>query len=142
MSNREILQSLMIQHQDGTIFIGEITEQLHSDQSCTIHFTSSVTGHLKFSDWDFFECLVHLRRKLAQDNYRPLCQGARLSVYPSRMCRDMGNGSVAYEMVMGKHAENLVSIFDYAEPELIASIDEQKSFFKRWVESEKEPIQD
>jgi hypothetical protein len=139
MNNCESLQPLIIQHQDGTIVTGEIAARLHDDRSCTIQFTSSVTDHLEFTDWDFFECLVHLRQKLAQYNYRPLCKGARLNVYPSRMCRDMSSGSVAYEMTIGKHADtkDLVSIFDYAEPELIASIDEQKSFFKRWVESER-----
>jgi hypothetical protein len=139
--NDKTLQPLMIQHEDGTIIEGTIVYFNPDDKEYymwTLEFTSPVTEDLAVTNSDLFECLVDLRRELAKHSYRPLCNGARLDVFPSGMCRDMGSGGVAYVIKLGKTAdpdEDLVDIFEYSDPELITSVDEQYEFYKSWCNS-------
>ena len=133
---REILK---VQYCDETIVDGEIHyfQQQSKPWKWTIKFTSPVTDNLEFTNGDLFECLTNLRKELLKYNCIALCNGARLDVYPSGMCRDMGSGLVAYISKYGKSIseEDLVSIFDYAEPELIASVEEQYDFHISGVNS-------
>jgi hypothetical protein len=141
-----ISKSLIIQHDNGSITKGIISyfQQNSKSYFWKIEFTSSLTKHLEFTNVDLFECLIDLRRELAKYNCRPLCNGARLDVYPSGMCRDMGSGGIAYVLKLGQPAEldNIVHIFDYAEPESIASIEEQLNFYESWLPGGKDrPLQ-
>jgi hypothetical protein len=86
---------------------------------------------------DLFECLIDLRKKLSKLNCRPLCNGARLNINPSSMSRETGGGRMAYILHTGEPAkrEDIVDIFEYAEPQLIVSVDEQKKFYHHWSRS-------
>ncbi|NNE84593.1 MAG: hypothetical protein HKN28_11540 [Alphaproteobacteria bacterium] len=85
---------------------------------------------------DYFNALLILRTQLEATGHRLLCNGARRNVWPSGMSRSMGGGRKAYVMRMGQptHGDDLVDIFDYAEPDLIVSVQEQKEFFDKWID--------
>jgi hypothetical protein len=130
-------QELKIQHLNGEISTGEIYYHRIDDYSCdwNLVFISPVTKKFETTNSDMFECLIDLRQELARHSYRPLCNGARKDVYPSGMCRDMAGGNAAYIMRIGQSAnlEDLVNIFDYAEPNLIATVEEQLSFYESCI---------
>jgi hypothetical protein len=87
------------------------------------------TGH------DFYACLGLLRADFPEVKF--LCKGAKLNVYPSRMSSQMSAGIVAYELYMGKPAEqeDIVNIFDHEENDITQDIQQQTDFYKRWIES-------
>jgi hypothetical protein len=124
---------ILLKIQDERGFI--IDAQLEYFSPCwpnwILEFTSPITEKLSFTETDVFECLTQLRLELAKCGCKPLCAGARLDVYPSGMCRDMGNGLSAYILTPNKQAglEDLVDIFEYAEPDLIASVEEQHNYY-------------
>ena len=124
---------LKIQDEQGSIFDAQVEYFSPSWYEWTLEFTWTITEKLSFTEGDVFECLTKLRLELAKYGYRPLCAGARLNVYPSGMARDMGNGLSAQVMstepALDWQDVIHVSIFDYAEPELIASVEEQFNFF-------------
>ncbi|MFN3151140.1 hypothetical protein [Bremerella sp.] len=94
-------------------------------------------GHFHASDWNYFDALCQIREELEPIGWRPRCYGACENVYPSNMCRDMGQGMVAYRNEIGRPAEHehLVEIFA-TSPEIVpASVDEQRAFFQRWLAS-------
>lgn len=139
MSNdSEILLKLTIQHVNGDTLEGDLCAFRVDDRTCkwTFEFISSVTPKMVFTNSDMFECLIDLRVELNKYSYRPLCNGARLDVYPaSGMCRNMGEGGVAFILKPNQPLDfdNVVSIFDYAEPQSIASVEEQLNFFESWL---------
>ena len=49
---------------------------------------------------DFYLCLGMVRRDFPHVNF--LCKGAKINVYPSRMCSQMAGGVVAYEVRWGE----------------------------------------
>lgn len=90
----------------------------------------------EFTGRDLFEALIALRLELEKIGAQLLCAGARLCVFPSGMSRDMGGGRKAFVTRLGSPMnEEAFDIFDYAEPELVSSVDKQKEFYERWVES-------
>jgi hypothetical protein len=66
-----------------------------------------------------------------------LCKGAKLNVHPSRMSSQMAGGVVAYEVSMGKPAEqeDIVNIFDYEDTDITNDIEQQREFNRRWLAS-------
>jgi hypothetical protein len=102
-----------------------------------IEFTCPTIPKIIFSDNDLFECLIQLRKKLSQLSCIPLCNGARYDVYPSRMSREMGGGIMGYIHQIAKHPtdKDLVNIFEYAESNMVVSVDEQKEFYHLWLNS-------
>ena len=120
-----------------------------NDESGTL-FAETANGacHLKFRyrgreiesmALDYFEAFSNLRRVLEKDHLIPFCYGASLNVYPSGMCRDMGNGIVAYKLQLGRKPTHgdLVNIFEQGDDVIPASVEEQKEFFNEWLKSEK-----
>ena len=95
------------------------------------------TGQERFDAGDLFEAMTDLRRVLERTGAQLLCAGARVDVYPSGMCRDMGGGRQAYATQIGKPArmEDLVDIFAYAEPESVGTVQQQVEFHAEWIES-------
>jgi hypothetical protein len=82
-----------------------------------------------------FLALVAIRKELEEREAKILCKGSQLNVYPSGAAL---SSLKAYELELGKSVgrENLVVIFDpVPDVSLIASIDEQKRFYNRWLES-------
>jgi hypothetical protein len=139
-----IMEKLAIQNIDGYGEDATITYYRETKPSglWVLEFTSSVIKN-KYVDVDIFECLISLRQDLASYNYFPLCNGARIDVYPSGMCRDMGNGLVALKCRLGEQTniEDLVGVLDYAQPYLIGSVEEQLEFHQRWLNSDGEPTE-
>jgi hypothetical protein len=133
------IENVKIQCKNGSIIDGIISysRQQTTPYKWKIEFTSSIIDRMEFTSEDMFECLTKLRQKLVKYNCLLLCNGARLDVYPSGMCRDMGDGLVAHISKPGKsvNEEDLVYIFDYAEPELIASVEEQYNFHASHINS-------
>lgn len=84
---------------------------------------------------DLYVCLGLLRADFPETKF--LCKGAKLNVYPSRMSSQMSAGVVAYELHMGKPAESedIVNIFDYEENDITQDIQQQRDYYKRWIES-------
>lgn len=85
----------------------------------------------------FFECLTKLRQILESKDLYVLCQGSVRNVYPSRMSSQMSGGLKAYILKLGMQASltDLVNIFDSALIGEVATVNEQKIFYKKWIES-------
>ena len=94
---------------------------------------------IEASDRDFFEAFCRVREQLEIVGLIPMCYGASRNVFPSGMCRDMGNGLQAYRMKMGSGTVrgDLVSIFDSGADVDPVSVGQQKEFFAEWLESPK-----
>ena len=78
---------------------------------------------------DLFECLTAIRRELDPRGVKVCCVGAREDVYPSGMARQMGGGRRAYVHHLGRHPtqDDLVDIFDPADPEAVVTVVEQEA---------------
>jgi hypothetical protein len=88
-------------------------------------------------EYDYFTAMVGIRRELEKDGIRLRCYGASKNVYPSRMAIEMGAGAEAYKKTLGQSANtsDLVSIFDSGPDVEPATIDEQRAFYKTWIDS-------
>jgi hypothetical protein len=86
---------------------------------------------------DVFAALQSMREELEAQGVKLLCAGARKDVWPSGMSRDMGGGFKAYVMRFGETAKikDLVDIFDYSDPSLVGTVQEQRDYFEAWLES-------
>jgi hypothetical protein len=132
MEDKTLVQ-IKIQDESGSILDAQIEYYSPSWPDWILEFTSPITEKLSFTEVDVFECLTQLRLELAKYGYKPLCAGARLDVYPSGMARDMGSGLSA-QVMSGKPATSWedvkhVYIFDYCEPDSIASVEEQFNYY-------------
>ncbi|WP_051414780.1 hypothetical protein [Pseudomonas sp. QTF5] len=100
---------------------------------------SSLTFKMKngfrktYTDHDLYLCLAQIRRDFPEIKF--LCKGAKLNVFPSRMCSQMSNGGVAYEMTLGEAAsrDNIVHIFDFEDKNITTDISEQINFYHQWI---------
>ncbi len=84
---------------------------------------------------DYFKAFCDMRERLEKEGLRPVCYGASLNVYPSGMGRDMGAGLKAYRMVVGKHATDLVHIFESGPDVIPSTVAEQRKFVESWLKS-------
>jgi hypothetical protein len=91
----------------------------------------------RIEELDLFGALVVLRGSFEERGCRLLCAGARRDAWASSMSRDMGGGRKVNIVTIGKHAtlDTLVDIFDYAEPELVGTVDEQRAYIRKWLDS-------
>ena len=91
---------------------------------------------MEFKGDDLFKALCSLREALEKVGAQALCAGARPDVFPSGMARGMGGGRKAYITQIGFPAlrTDLVDIFDYAPPEAVGSVIEQKVFHEEWAD--------
>lgn len=101
----------------------------------TLTFTMKSGLKKTYTAHDLFACFGLLRADFPEIEF--LCKGAKRNVYPSRMSSQMSSGLVAYELEMGKPSEeeNIVRIFDYENKDITNNIEEQKLFYKNWIES-------
>ena len=88
-----------------------------------------------FRETDLYKALQALREYLDPKGCQLLCAGARPDVNPSGMSRSMGGGRCAYILHLGKQATERVDIFDYAEPVLVGTIQQQRKYFEAWYAS-------
>jgi len=85
-----------------------------------------------FRETDLYKAMQALRQYLEAKGYLLLCAGARRDVVPSGMSRSMGGGRQAYVIRPGKQATELVDIFDYAEPALVGTVQQQREYVEAW----------
>jgi hypothetical protein len=86
-----------------------------------------------FRATDVYKAMQALREYLETKECQLLCAGARPDVVPSGMSRDMGSGRLAYVFRLGKQAtEELVDIFNYAEPRLVGTVQQQREHVAAW----------
>ena len=120
---------------DGTFLLWEESP----DDPASVRLGLSFNGGTVFADSDegFFDALSLIRRAIEPDGYRLVCLGASAGVFPSGMSRGMGTGDMAYRLEDGKPAltKDLVSIFDADESVVPATVEEQESYFNKWIES-------
>ena len=80
-----------------------------------------------------FIALAKIRVSLENIGLKILCNGSKLNVYPSGMAL---SSVKAYELEMGKPATKLLNIFDpISDPEEVASVADQKSFYENWIDT-------
>lgn len=100
-----------------------------------IIFTIKNGFRKKYESEDLYLCLAKIRHDLP--HVKLLCKGSKLNVTPSRMCSQMSDGFVAYELTIGKSAtfNDIVHIFDYEENDIAKTLEEQREFYKIWLQS-------
>jgi hypothetical protein len=86
---------------------------------------------------DLFNALQEMRKDLESAGCQLLCAGARPDVTPSGMSRSMGGGRKAYIVHLGSPASRteMVDIFDYAEPAVVGTVQQQRDYIRAWYES-------
>ncbi|MEF2251062.1 hypothetical protein [Ralstonia solanacearum] len=116
-------------------------------ESCEIEFTQGVPvtlcircarfGELSFTDDNMFAAMSACRRRLEQDGYLLLCNGARRDAYPSQMILEMGGGRKIYLLHAGRQTsrEDLVDIFGAATIEQVCTVAEQRASYDAWIRS-------
>ena len=89
------------------------------------------------SDVGFFDALCVIRKELERSELLLRCAGASEDVFPSAMSRGMGLGDHAYRIRMGitTKSSDLVWIFSDDVDIITSTLDQQQSFFQRWLES-------
>ena len=89
------------------------------------------------SGTNYFAALQQIRLQLASEGLKPRCHGASLNVWPSGMCRSMGQGMLGYRLKNGATTtrDDLVRIFDDGPAVHPASVEEQRHFFEAWGKS-------
>ncbi|MDE1882820.1 MAG: hypothetical protein KGH70_02465 [Rhodospirillales bacterium] len=122
---------------DGDGMIVSAALEIVRGPGTTLKLSSQTTGSIEATASDMFEALCQLRLHLQSAGCKILCQGARLNVFPSRMTRQMGDGTSAYQLTMGHPAtfEDLVNIFDPTEAADTASVKEQADYYQAWLKS-------
>ncbi|MEW4562923.1 hypothetical protein AB1K70_10385 [Bremerella sp. JC770] len=125
-------------HQEKPLCVGKFLLSPGEDDPRRCILTLECTlGHFQATDWNYFDALCEIREQLEPLGWRPRCYGACEDVYPSNMCRDMGQGMVAYRNEIGRPAaqEHLVETFGTSAEIEPASVVEQRAFFQRWMKS-------
>jgi len=76
---------------------------------------------------DLFAALEAIRTQLEPMGVRVCCAGARSDVFPSGMARQMAGGRRAYRLRPDQRPtrDDLVDIFDPAEPDEVVTVQEQ-----------------
>ena len=90
-------------------------------------------GNFAQESHSHFDALINLRKELEPLQIKVLCWGARKDVWVSGMQRDMGAGKTAYLLSFkGEGRKPEQSIFDYAPPETIGTVEEQRKYADAW----------
>lgn len=92
------------------------------------------------ADWaaeagDVFECLMMLREQVEPEGIRLCCNGSRLDAWASGMQRDMGSGFSTYLLAGVSKGQRppTANTLDFAPPEMIAKVTEQRAWYKAWL---------
>ena len=103
----------------------------------TLTANSSVFGELSFTGTNLFDALIKLRLHLEKIGYFLLCNAARKDTYPSRAIKQMGGGFKVYVLRSGQQASpaDLVDALGPANLDQIATVDEQRASYERWLRS-------
>lgn len=108
--------------------------ELNLSRPCFLMFSYSDLTFSCTGD-DYFDCFCEMRKKLKDIIF--YCKGAKISVFPSRMMRDMGMGLKAYDHKIGRSAtkDDEVNIFDYEDLNIVVDPDKQFSYWRKWLSS-------
>ena len=111
------------------------------DVPWSIEFQSGDGTARRFEARDLFEALQEMRTELECEGWQLLCAGARPDLAVSGMSRSMGGGRKGYIVQLGRPARqtDMVDIFDYAEPAVVGTVQQQQAYFQAWLESLKQP---
>ncbi|MHC8321466.1 hypothetical protein ACYZT4_12360 [Pseudomonas sp. GB2N2] len=115
----------------------EAAQLLCDSATVSITFVMENGFRETYADTDFFRCFGRVRADNPQIQF--LCKGSKINVHPSSMSSQMSLGLKAYELTLGKPAsiEDVIYIFDYDEDNLTNDPNEQRNFYRRWIESDK-----
>jgi hypothetical protein len=104
-------------------------------QNRTLTMTLENDSKKTYEAHDLYECLGLIRADFPETKF--LCKGAKLNVHPSRMSSQMSSGLVAYELRLGVPSEpaDIVNIFDYEEADITNDIEQQREFYRNWLDS-------
>ncbi|TDK51991.1 hypothetical protein NF675_08740 [Pseudomonas siliginis] len=88
-----------------------------------------------YTSYDLYGCFGVLRSEFPDIIF--LCKGSKINVHPSSMSSQMSCGLVAYELHEGRSSGegDIVRIFDYEDTNLTNNIEDQKAFYRAWMES-------
>ena len=84
---------------------------------------------------DFFGALCGVRLKLETRGLFVAVYGSSRTVFPSGMCIDMAAGLKAHRLSLGERGDNLVDIFDTGPDIEVATVDQQRAFYRQWLAS-------
>jgi len=104
---------------------------------CHLQLTLDDGRTFKAAGFDYFACLISVRRELEAEGLVVCCQGARRDVWPSGMGRDMGAGLVAYALTIGRapRQDEQVLVLAPADPDLIGTVADQEQYRDAWWRS-------
>jgi len=88
-----------------------------------------------FSETDLYKAMQALREYLEARRCQLLRAGTRPEVVPSAMSRSMGGGRQACVVRLGSQATEWVDTFDYAEPALVGTVQQQQEYVEAWCAS-------
>lgn len=124
---------------DGKMFDGflKLYEESPNDEDMVLLELSILGCTLSSEHENFFQALQSLRQNLEDKQIQIMCNGAALNVYPSQMQLSMGPGRLAYKLKFGKPAktEDIVDIFEFEDDLKFVAVQEQFSYYKRWLKS-------
>jgi hypothetical protein len=128
---------LILQRPDGSRVPVSICVDDDGEESepYSIRFGHSEFGHESFGGQDYFDCLKQLRLRFEPIGIKVLCNGARINAVCSGMSSSMGGCQSIYLVELGRPGRNLVSIFEEAPANAIATVAEQEVFRQRWFDS-------
>jgi hypothetical protein len=108
-----------------------------TEKPFVISASSAVFGTISVTADDLFEALNLIRLEAEKHDYFILCNGARIDAYPSRMSRQMGEGSKVYLFKTGTPAlsKDLVNIFESTEFQHVGTVHAQRVAYDAWLRS-------
>lgn len=103
------------------------------DRTYTIELDGP-SGLLTGSGSDLFRALQEVRLALEPQGWLIAVQGARKDAYASGMLRDMVGAQRVYVVEPGRRAEreHLVDIFAEADPDALATVEQQHNYYREW----------
>lgn len=124
---------------DGKIFdcILKLYEECPDDEEMVLIELLILGDTISFKHENFFLALQSLRKHLEDKHIQIMCNGAALNVYPSTMQLSMGTGRLAYKVKFGEPAKlnDVVDIFEFDYDLRFVKIEEQFSYYIRWLKS-------
>ncbi|MDM5247629.1 MULTISPECIES: hypothetical protein [unclassified Lysinibacillus] len=124
---------------DGKIVEGmmKLYEESPDDEEMVLIELLLLGDTISFKHENFFLALQSLRHHLEDKHIQVMCNGAALNVYPSTMQLSMVTGRLAYKVKWGEQAKlkDVVDIFEFDNSLRFVKIEEQFSYYIRWLKS-------
>jgi hypothetical protein len=115
------------------VSFAKYASETYSGASC-LELGIAGVGNFHKESSNYFDALIALRKELESLDIKLLCFGARKDVWASGMQRDMGAGLMAYLLsANGEGRKPEQSIFDFAPPETVGTVNEQREYADAWL---------